>query len=205
MVNRAMNSRPNAPKEKPPKPGRHSISMKSIIDRTPFGTNQTPPNGYAGACWEVRKSVDRTVANTPLWGSSDKFLHTSRRVGGKPNGRGVDAPGALGRAFAGLKWSERSRNRVGVCAAWAQRADLSGHSGSHGVEPVQLITSPEASMQESDPVKHAQAMFNRVLSSWAIDVLALRKRGWDVPCRRLARVEGVSRRVRRASGRRRAA
>ncbi|MBY0311024.1 MAG: hypothetical protein K2W85_03040 [Phycisphaerales bacterium] len=70
---------------------------------------------------------------------------------------------------------------------------------------MQLITSPEASMQESDPVKHAQAMFNRVLSSWAMDVLALRKRGWDVPCRRLARVEGVSRRVRRASGRRRAA
>lgn len=70
---------------------------------------------------------------------------------------------------------------------------------------MQLITPSEVSMQDIDPVKHAQAMFNRVLSSWAMDVLALRKRGWDVPCRRLTRIEGARRRVRRSSGRRRAA
>lgn len=33
-----------------------------------------------------------------------------------------------------------------------------------------------------DPRMDAKRMFQRVLSAWAVDVLALRRRGWDRPC-----------------------
>ena len=35
----------------------------------------------------------------------------------------------------------------------------------------------------------AKRMFQRVLSAWAMDVLALKRRGWDRPCVRS--VDGV--------------
>jgi hypothetical protein len=44
-------------------------------------------------------------------------------------------------------------------------------------------------------------MFNRVLASWAVDVLNLRKRGWDRPTLRLVRT-ATSRRSRRVIHRR---
>ncbi len=55
-------------------------------------------------------------------------------------------------------------------------------------------------------VDMAKAMFQRTLTGWASDVLALRKRGWDKPCLRLGmRVATPVRRVASVSGRRRAA
>lgn len=47
-----------------------------------------------------------------------------------------------------------------------------------------------------EPVMNAQAMYRRVLSSWAMDVLALRRRGWDKPTLRL--VPSARRRTRPA-------
>lgn len=35
-----------------------------------------------------------------------------------------------------------------------------------------------------EAVMDAKAMFQRVLGAWAVDVLALRRRGWDRPCLR---------------------
>jgi len=52
---------------------------------------------------------------------------------------------------------------------------------------------------------NARAMFQRVLSGWATDVLALRRRGWDRPCMRLNAGAAPARRERRQAGRRRAA
>ncbi|HVU62546.1 MAG TPA: hypothetical protein VHC70_01120 [Phycisphaerales bacterium] len=55
---------------------------------------------------------------------------------------------------------------------------------------------------------NARAMFQRVLSGWAMDVLALRRRGWDRPCMRLAGTEtdrADARRPRRSAPRKRAA
>lgn len=36
-----------------------------------------------------------------------------------------------------------------------------------------------------EAVMDAKVMFQRVLGAWAVDVLALRRRGWDKPCLRL--------------------
>ncbi len=65
---------------------------------------------------------------------------------------------------------------------------------------------PVPSSRES--VMNAKAMFQRVLSGWATDVLSLRRRGWDRPCLRLCRASGSAapaRLSRRAPGRKRAA
>jgi hypothetical protein len=56
---------------------------------------------------------------------------------------------------------------------------------------------------------NARAMFQRVLSGWAVDVLSLRRRGWDRPCMRLGGAESGreadARRPRRSAARKRAA
>jgi hypothetical protein len=59
-----------------------------------------------------------------------------------------------------------------------------------------------------ESVMIAKSMFQRTLTGWATDVLALRKRGWDKPCRRLCKSTACAappRRIARSSGRRRAA
>ncbi|HMN40676.1 MAG TPA: hypothetical protein PKE29_07495 [Phycisphaerales bacterium] len=59
-----------------------------------------------------------------------------------------------------------------------------------------------------ESLMNARSMFQRVLSTWAVDVLSLRRRGWDRPCLRLCAArpaEAAGRRSRRAAGRRRAA
>ena len=61
----------------------------------------------------------------------------------------------------------------------------------------------DARQLSQDPVMIARAMFQKTVSNWAGDVLALRKRGWDRPCLRLTRRVVVRRP--KASGRRRAA
>lgn len=63
----------------------------------------------------------------------------------------------------------------------------------HTLPHVTDSTTTDARMQ----VMNAKAMFQRVLTGWASDVLALRKRGWDRPCLRLTGTSSV-RRPRRA-------
>jgi hypothetical protein len=59
-----------------------------------------------------------------------------------------------------------------------------------------------------EAVINAKAMFQRVVASWAVDVLALRKRGWDRPGYRVmgrGDLGHAARQGRRAGVRRRAA
>lgn len=44
-----------------------------------------------------------------------------------------------------------------------------------------LYSDPESPIDPDDAVAAAHAMFNRVLAPWAMDLLALRKRGLDRP------------------------
>ena len=67
---------------------------------------------------------------------------------------------------------------------------------------------PTAAAARRETLMNARAMFQRVLSGWATDVLALRRRGWDRPCLRLCSGAGCAapqRRSGRAPGRKRAA
>ena len=50
----------------------------------------------------------------------------------------------------------------------------------------------EPSRPSHESVMNAKAMFQRVLSGWASDVLALRRRGWDKPCLRLCAGGGIA-------------
>ncbi len=74
------------------------------------------------------------------------------------------------------------------------------------VTPGTTFAAVPGSPRES--LMNARSMFQKVLSGWAMDVLSLRRRGWDRPCLRLcaARPSGAGgKRVPRAAGRRRAA
>jgi hypothetical protein len=73
--------------------------------------------------------------------------------------------------------------------------------GGPRTEARQVLISPATTFAEA-PVMNARAMFQRVLSSWAVDVLALRKKGLDRPSLRLT---PGAKRHRRAVQRRRAA
>lgn len=65
---------------------------------------------------------------------------------------------------------------------------------------------PATSILESQQqVMNAKAMFQRVLTGWATDVLSLRKRGWDRPCLRLTGTSSVRRTRRGGAARRKAA
>lgn len=51
-----------------------------------------------------------------------------------------------------------------------------------------------------DPRMDAKRMFQNVLGAWAMDVLALRRRGWDRPCvRELEAAFGLTARVAEAA------
>jgi hypothetical protein len=69
--------------------------------------------------------------------------------------------------------------------------------------------TPAVAGSPRESLMNARSMFTKVLSGWAVDVLALRKRGWDRPCLRLCGTSAGAhpgvRKVRRAAGRRRAA